>query len=63
MPQKTASRLRDLLKELERAQNESGDLAIQARQEIAGLMGGGDVKPVGTSGSSRRKKKAGKKKR
>jgi len=62
MPQKT-SRLRELLNALERAQNESGDLAIQTRQEIAELMGGGDVKPVGTSGPSRRRKKAGKKKR
>ena len=63
MPQKTATRLRELLEELERAQNASGDLAAQTRQEIAALMRGGDVKPVGTSGSTSRKKKAGKKKR
>jgi hypothetical protein len=63
MPHKTASRLRELLEELQRAQHESGGLAQQARQELAGMMNGGELRPVGTAGGGPRKKKAGRKKR
>ena len=58
MPQKTAARLRALLEELTKTQSESGSLAQQARQDIAGVIASGELRPVGTSGSSRRKKKA-----
>jgi hypothetical protein len=63
MPHKTTSRLRELLEQLQRAQHESGGLAEQARQDLAGAMHGGDLRPVGTAGAVPRKKKAGKKKR
>ena len=58
MPQKTAARLRALLEELKKTQNESGDLALQARHDIAGAIAGDEFRPVGTSGSTPRKKKA-----
>jgi len=63
MPHKTTSRLRELLEQLQRAQHESGGLARQARQDLAGAMNTGDLRPVGTAGDVPRKKKAGKKKR
>ena len=63
MPQKTTSRLRELLEELQRAQHESGALAEQARHELAEVLRNGELKAVGTSGSIRHKKKAGRKKR
>lgn len=58
----TANRLRQLLEELQRAQHESGDVASQARQDLAGAISGSDLRPVGAA-RSQRKKKAGKKKR
>jgi hypothetical protein len=64
MPNKTTSRLRELLAELQKAQLESDDLAQQARSDLAGVMSSGELRPVGTSGGGgRRKKKAGRKKR
>ncbi|HEX6322481.1 MAG TPA: hypothetical protein VFZ36_02050 [Vicinamibacterales bacterium] len=63
MPHKTASRLRELLEQLQRAQHESGDVAEQARQDLAGAISSGELRPVGTAGAVARKKKAGKKKR
>jgi hypothetical protein len=63
MPHKTASRLRELLEQLQRAQRESGGVAEQARQELAGVINGGELRPVGTIGAMPRKKKAGRKKR
>lgn len=58
----TANRLRQLLEELQRVQHESGDAASHARQELAGVIAGSDLRPVGAA-RSQRKKKAGKKKR
>lgn len=63
MPHKAESRLRDLIEELQRAQDEAGGLAERVRQDVAGAMTGAELRPVGTSGSRTRKKKAGKKKR
>ena len=63
MPNKTTSRLRELLEQLDKAQHQSDGLAQRARLEIAGMMRGGELRPAGPSGSARRKKKAGKKKR
>lgn len=63
MPHKTEARLRQLLEELKRAQSASGDTAQQAREDLAGMMTSGDLRPIGTSGTTLRKKKAGKKKR
>lgn len=63
MPHKTTSRLRELLEALDKAQHQSDSLAERARLELAGVIHGGELKPVGTSGVVRRKKKAGKKKR
>ena len=63
MPHKTASRLRELLEQLQRAQHESRGVAEQARQDLAGVMHAGELRPVGTAGAVPRKKKAGKKKR
>lgn len=63
MPHKAAARLRELLEQLKRAQNESGDLAEQARHELAGLIHDPALRPASASDSGRRKKKAGKKKR
>ncbi|MEX2273197.1 MAG: hypothetical protein WD690_17125 [Vicinamibacterales bacterium] len=62
MPHKNDARLRELISKLERAQTESGDLAHKARRELEDVIRGGALKPVGTSGTTRRKK-AGRKKR
>lgn len=62
MPNKTTSRLRELLEQLDKAQHQSDGLAQRARLGIAGMMRGGELRPAGPSGSGR-KKKAGKKKR
>jgi hypothetical protein len=63
MPHRTTSRLRELLDELQKAQSESGGLVRQARQDIAGVIANDALRPIGTSGSGARKKKAAKKKR
>ena len=63
MPHRTTARLRELLAELTQAQHLSGDVADKARRKVAGAIAGDDLKPVGTSGAQRRKKKAGRKKR
>lgn len=63
MPQKHAARLRELIDELDRAQAESGDLADMARQELAGLMRGGELEPARGTSAARRSTKAGRKKR
>lgn len=62
MPQKTAARLRELMDELNRAQSESGDVADKARQELAGVMRGGELKPA-TEPTSPQRSKPGRKKR
>lgn len=62
MANTTASRLRELLEQLKRAQHETGDVAEQARHELAGLINGRALKPASAPDSSR-KKKAGRKKR
>lgn len=63
MPHRTTARLRELLAELTEAQHLSGDVVDKARRKVAGAIAGDELKPVGTSGAKRRKKKAGKKKR
>ena len=62
MPQKDATRLRELMDALNRAQSEAGDLADKARQEVAGLMRGGQLKPASASNAGGRSK-LGRKKR
>ena len=48
--------------ELNRAQSESGDVADKARQELAGVMRGGELKPA-TEPTSPQRSKPGRKKR
>lgn len=62
MPQKTAARLRELMDELNRVQSASGDLADKARQEVAGVMRGGELRPA-TPSNPQRRSKLGRKKR
>ena len=62
MPHKPEARLRELLDQMKRAQNESRVVADRARRELAGMVRGGDLKPVGTSGTAPRKR-VGRKKR
>ena len=66
---KSVDRLRELLSQLKTAQQDSGDLSRQARDEVVYAIRGASLKPAGPPGAavSRKKKaatrKAGKKKR
>src|SRR5688500_333970 len=62
LPHKPAARLRELMDERNRAQSEAGDIADKARQEVAGLMRGGELKPA-TAANAARRSKLGRKKR
>ena len=57
--------MRELLAELQKAQQESDGLVRKARTDVAEAIGGGELRPVGTSGgpAQRGKKKTGRKKR
>jgi hypothetical protein len=56
-------KLQELLLELQRAHSASTGMTEQVRQELATAIRSGELRPVGTGGTSPRKKKAGKKKR
>jgi hypothetical protein len=62
MPHKTAARLRELMDELNRAQSESGDTADKARQELAGVMRSGELRPA-SEPIAQQRSKLGRKKR